>query len=463
MFFDDGFEAQGEVNLVGAHIGGQLNFEGGKFDNPDGRAIQADGLHVSRDMFFDDGFEAQGEVNLVGAHIGGQLNCGGGKFRNPDDQAIQADGLQVDGGLFFDDGFEAQGEVRLLGAHVRGQLNCTGGKFRNRKGRALSADGLYIAGDLFLDDGFEAQGEVRLAGAHVSGQLACRGGKFRNPEGAALEAEELQVAGGLFFDDGFEAQGEVRLLGAHVRGELICTGGKFSNPGGLALDLERSEVTHLMLQPTVLEGLLDLTNAHVDHYIDGLASWPAQGHLRLRGFVYDTIDSDPSVSLSERLDWLCRDAGGFSPQPYEQLAATYRRSGEDDHATQVAIAKRRRRRARLNLFNKLLDRVLDALVGYGYRTQRAVVWLAMLLALGTVTFSIAHSNGLLKAANKTSPPDFNAVIYAVDWIVPILNLHQREAWVNQGIAEWLALGFATAGWVLTTAVVLGLSGVLKRD
>ena len=41
MFCREGFTATGEVRLVGAHIGGQLNLSGASLTNPDGRDVTA--------------------------------------------------------------------------------------------------------------------------------------------------------------------------------------------------------------------------------------------------------------------------------------------------------------------------------------------------------------------------------------------------------------------------------------
>jgi hypothetical protein len=54
-------------------------------------------------------------------------------------------------------------------------------------------------------------------------------------------------------------------------------------------------------------------------------------------------------------------------------------------------------------------------------------------------------------------------IYTLDVILPVVNLHQRDAWIAHGPVQWLALVCTVAGWVLTTAVVLSLTGVLKRE
>jgi hypothetical protein len=69
--------AHGEVNLLGARIGGMLDLRGARLTNPDGYALIADGLTVAGSMRCCDGFTAQGEVRLAAARIGGQLHFTG--------------------------------------------------------------------------------------------------------------------------------------------------------------------------------------------------------------------------------------------------------------------------------------------------------------------------------------------------------------------------------------------------
>ena len=81
----------------------------------------------------DDGFSARGEVRLVTARIGGQLDCTGGTFmKGPEDasSALCADGAKVKGAVIFRDGFRAEGEVHIVGADIGIDLDCSGGKIR---------------------------------------------------------------------------------------------------------------------------------------------------------------------------------------------------------------------------------------------------------------------------------------------------------------------------------------------
>lgn len=160
--------------------------------------LTADRLKVMGNIFLNDGFEAKGEVRLLSAEIGGNLECSGGKFTDLNGDALTADGMILTGDVVLQDGFEAQGEVRLLGARIGGNLVCSGGKFIHRDGFALACDRMTVAGDIFLHGGFQAQGVVRLLGAKIGGDLACSGGEFTYPVGDALDGNGMTVKGAVF-------------------------------------------------------------------------------------------------------------------------------------------------------------------------------------------------------------------------------------------------------------------------
>ena len=84
------------------------------------RALAADRLKTASSLFLRGGFTAKGEVRLLGADIGGNLECGGGTFENPGGNALIAHRLKTAGGVFLRGRFTARGEVRLLGAEIGG-------------------------------------------------------------------------------------------------------------------------------------------------------------------------------------------------------------------------------------------------------------------------------------------------------------------------------------------------------
>jgi hypothetical protein len=325
----------------------------------------------------------------------------------------------------------------------------------------LKGDQIQTRSNLELNEGFAAEGEVSLIGAHIGGQLSLDGATLINPGGDALKADKLTV-GQSMFCRGFTAQGEVRLLVAHIGGQLSFDGATLINPSGIALDLEGVRTPTLVLRPHLQpQGMVDLTNAQVDSVVDSQATWPQD--LDLNGFRYGDLIARPEVGAKARLRWLERNPGGYSPQLYEQLAAAYRRAGRDDDARKVAIKKQRRRRQTLNPLGKAWNSLLDSTVGYGYQTWKAGVWLLVLIGLGWWIFDRAYPAHLVAAKLPGQRPSFHAGLYALDVLLPFTDLGYQSAWIAGAWARWFYLGWNLAGWVLITAVVAAVSGLIKRD
>jgi hypothetical protein len=224
------------------------------------------------------------------------------------------------------------------------------------------------------------------------------------------------------------------------------------------LTLARSAVGGaLSLKPTTVEGVVDLSFATAGSFADHAG---AREHVLLEGFTYRSIEPD---AVSERLDWLKHNSS-MSPQPYEQLARTYRERGNDASARDTAIRKRRQRRKELGAAGKAWDVCLDKGVGYGYRTSRVFVWLAILVAAGTVALSIADSQGRFKLLkDKSQLPAFHALIYTLDTMIPVINLNQRASYSPTGFALVVALLLTLAGWLLVTLLVAALSWLTRRE
>ena len=163
------------------------------------QGLSASGLTTKGDVNLRQGFSVEGQVRLVDANVGRNLDCMGGKFHNPKGYALVADRLTTKGSVILRNDFSAEGEVRLVGANIGGDLDCSGGKFHNSGRDALVVDGLMTKGNVNLRQGFSAEGEVRLLGASISGNLSCEDGKFHNPGGNTLNAEGSNIKGGLLW------------------------------------------------------------------------------------------------------------------------------------------------------------------------------------------------------------------------------------------------------------------------
>jgi hypothetical protein len=451
----NGARIGGELNLDGARIGGQLNLDGSTITNPGETALLASNVTVGHSMSCGNGFTATGEINLDGAHIGSGLTFAKASLTNPDGTALSAEGLTIDQSVYCGDGFTVTGEINVDGAHIGGELNLNGATLTNPGETALSASNVTVGHSMSCGYGFTVTGEINLDGAHISSELTFAKATLSNPDGTALSAEGLTVDQSVYCWDEFTATGEISLRGARIAGELNLDGASLSNPAGSVLDFEAANIKTLRLPQERPDGKIDLTNAKVGVFGDNQEGWPAV--LYLWGFVYDSLENQ-DINTRARLQWLKLTPGSFTPQLYDQLAAAYRRAGDEPAARTVAVAKQWRRRHAFNPLNYLWY----VTVGYGYRTWLAGIWLAVLVALGTWVFSGAYPAHMI--AISSHPPAFHAAVYALDLLLPVIGLGQKSAWQPQGSALlYWSWALTVAGWVLATAVVAGLTGILKRD
>jgi hypothetical protein len=114
--------------------------------------LTADQLETRGNLVLDCS-SVSGEARLLGAHIGGQLRFNGTTLTNPDGPTLNADEITVDQGVFCK-GFTATGEMRMVGAHIRGTLELDGASLTNPNGRALNADRLTVDQDMLCRQGF---------------------------------------------------------------------------------------------------------------------------------------------------------------------------------------------------------------------------------------------------------------------------------------------------------------------
>jgi hypothetical protein len=107
--------------------------------------------------------------------------------------------------------------------------------------------------------------------------------------------------------------------------------------------------------------------------------------------------------------------------------------------------------------------MLDWTIGYGYQTWRAGVGLLVLLVVGSLPFIFWSDQVSPANPDEAHHPALHPFLYTLDVLLPVVNLHQREAFVAHGGLEWLVALLTVAGWVLGTAAVVGLTGILKKD
>ena len=309
---------------------------------------------------------------------------------------------------------------------------------------------------MWARSGFTAEGEVALSDARIGQNLEFQGAVFRNPGGDAFVARGIQVGGYLSFADGFSAEGAMRLSRAKVGAELYFCGGRFVNPGDDAIRCRNADARLLALdQGMTADGIADFRFSRFVIIRDDQSCWPRQ--LRLSGLAYEALD--PQISALNRVEWLRRDIDGYLPQNYETLASMYRARGDDSSARTVLLARERQHREQLPWYGQAWSWLQEMTVGYGYRPLRAGAWLAAFLGLGTLVFGLHHP----PAINGVPHPTFNALIYSLDLLVPLVNLGLRSAYNPQGVQRWLAFLLMAVGWIFVTTIAAGIARVLRRQ
>ena len=343
-----------------------------------------------------------------------------------------------------------------------------------------------------------------------------------------LRAESF-VARGAVSLDGVQASGEVRFVGAKIGGALDCDNLRVSNPGKSALSLMRAEVEGaLFLRGTAaIDGTMNLTAARFHTIVDAAECWPKRGDLNLCGCVYDSFLVSAPVSAAARLRWLrlqhpSDGASTFSPQPFEQCARVLRAMGHPEDARAILIekerllrrAERQRTRPPLRQVLWLKDCLLGGTIRYGHAPMLALAWLLGFWILGMAVYGVAYEQRafrphisllrrpewvtcagtksqswnaasfrevtrgralpgesqldcFLRQPEAQTYPRFDAVVYALDTLLPVVSLQMDDYWSPDHAQRW---GYGAQvfqwfqimiGWALTFLTVSGFSGLVK--
>ena len=463
VFMKDDFRAR-YIDLIGAEIRGSLDCSKGKINGEiiDQKkvAIIADRIRVQGSVLLR-GFRAEGEICFAAAEIGGSFECDGGIFNNPGGYALNCARMHVRCDIMLRKGFRAEGEVRLLGTRIEADLDCHAGVFNNKYNKALTADGMKVKGNVLLQEGFIANGAVRLVGATVGGRLSCISGKFINENGDAINADGANINGSVFFRECALVKGKAVFIDSTI-------GGSF--------EWHHMESTE--------KAILDLRSANIDTIMDDKEGWPSKGNLHLDGFNYNKFAEEAPITAKDRIDWLnCQNDKHFRPQPYKQLAEVYQRSGYEENAKKVLIEKNRThiRSGDLEWYDRFWLRFLGFTIGFGYRPRNTFAICVFIILLGAGIFELGRFCDCMVPPGNNSAviseyfPSMNAIAYSLDTFIPLINLGQVENWIpNYTLSEkcflwekgyllcWWFWIETILGWIFTTLLIVGLSGLIKK-
>lgn len=474
-------DVQGEVTVTGSTVTSDVLVEGGSFANPGLAAIDASRVSVAGTLSVADA-HIVGTLLLRRADIGfavvlSSTTLAAGpmprslRFSPTTGLALTAAGIKVEGNIEVR-GLNARGQLALRDAVVNGRMivrdDC---ELRADGIEALFAPGLKVAGSIEIGQvRTDEQTDVQIVGGIRLDR--CRTGE--------LSFHHVSIAPSRGMD---EDEPLVTLSDADVARRLSMDGLHVFAAEPPADETQADETQADERPVDVRQGETEVRPALVDlsELRAGAIELP-QGDTaidlrdaQVRSLTFDladpetvllsglTFDDPGGADVDTALAWLRRDPTGFQHQAYEQLAAHYRRQGDETAARSVLLARQRHRRDLLGRsFGQLLTKawgyVQDITVGYGYRPGLAAVWFLGLLAVGTVYFW----GRAVQPAFSDSLLTFNPFGYALDLLIPLVNLGQDLAWDPIGSDLVVAYGLTFAGAVLATTIAAAVTRVLAR-
>jgi hypothetical protein len=312
-----------------------------------------------------------------------------------------------------------------------------------------------------------------------------------------------------------DAAGAIQAVNAHIAGTLHV---KASRMNGLILDNATVEqmldLDHVelgtagsvaSLQRVTAQsgarlrwggdkGSVNLSDASMGNLVVDVAGWPPA--YSLTGLQFVSLIAEPASvggttwTGSALQRWL-NAQNPLDPSVHGELARSLHAQGRAGDAEAVLIDGLRERRKTLPATKRLSWSMYDALVGYGYRPFRAGLFLLGLIVAVWITLMLPRVEGVLRsqdqagflystthrltqtsivpaltATNAVQP--YNPILFAVDSVVPLLDLGQRTTWhpdtstpTGQAMQFWLAF-VNVGGWILSTVLVLSMTLLARR-
>ncbi|WP_405067044.1 hypothetical protein OG558_36170 [Kribbella sp. NBC_01510] len=485
LSIDENTSVDGGITFAGAAIGGGIYIDGATIQNAGDIALDFTHARVGSTLSAL-GANIQGTVDLDGAEVAGPLGLAKAEISRPAGRYCLTAVRAV-----------VHGDVKLSDAKVGGTYP------------------VAIPG---------ASGGIGFRGAELRGMFDAERAQVISPGDTAVNLHQARISGNLRLCDGFRSIGFVALNRAVVEGRLRCDGGRFEwrpRDVGDTRPAKRNErvVAFEAISATFrggvglgwsIEGAVDFTDAHTTYLADRpTQDWPARRSY-LSGFSYEryaaiSMQGSGEWEWKARARWLANCDPATSdepgdPGPWEQAAQTLKNHGDSVGSEQILMAYlRTKRQRRVGWARSRLLRGLDRIFndwfrGYGYRPLRALIPLALLVLAVAGPLLPARANHVMRATDPAgvvytpqgelslvesgqAPPEtcgqgkvrcFNPWLYAVDTVVPIVDLKQRSAWSPSSDAggglmlAWVNTA-TLAGWAISSLLVVGLARAGSRS
>lgn len=517
------------------------------------------------------GAQVRGVLRFTGAKLANGWRAG--KSGRP--IALKLDGSTIDGSVEFINGrvqsahrehllipFESYGTVRMYSVKILGALDCRGAKFHCCDARPATdtterSSERYSEKELATREMAKASAAVTLYNSSIGGIFDLRGPRDNPNAPGPLPKERFGVLKG-YLNLRDSKAGRIMDNPNHwpPKGFLILEGFAYDGFSESITSVEEVDVPRKIF--SLVPTLCYLVGAAVLLFLSPVAGmapfalWLLLMTVRGFSFIY-SIPSRLAPFRPSRSHWLelqpqwhlhghdrsKHDANGslphegFRPQPFEHLEKVLRESGAEDDSRQIGILKHVYiLKNTHHLVSREYKRILGMLVQFGYSPWRPAHIVLLLIAMSSIVFDAAYraevisvhddemraamtaKSGTVEARIKKYP-SFNAFVYSIETILPIVELGQTGYWAPlaepepetpsgairqvcsvhlrpQGLEEWLSSsGPRTAqifegwevslpycatrehlqalvwingslGWLLTSVFVAGLAGIMKR-
>jgi hypothetical protein len=111
--------------------------------------IYGGGVHVARSLMFTNGFQCDGELDLINANIGANLNLGKARIYNKGEDALSCDRAHIKGSVFLR-GTDIKGAIRFPNAEIGANFAVDDALLSHPTGDALALVNAQVNGDFAI-------------------------------------------------------------------------------------------------------------------------------------------------------------------------------------------------------------------------------------------------------------------------------------------------------------------------
>ncbi|MEP7136799.1 MAG: pentapeptide repeat-containing protein [Chloroflexota bacterium] len=218
-----------------------------------------------------------------------------------------------------------------------------------------------------------------------------------------------------------------------------------------------------------VEKNLDISNASLGVFTVGEEFWLQKSDaFNLRGMTYSDIGLVNQELNDDTWGVLLRmvQQSSYSPQTYRTLEQFLTDKGHPEWAAQVELNRKIRERDEIlwehNTGAWLWSWFLYLFSGYGQIPALALVWSALVIAIGGIMYW--KESDLVILAHGDTKPVYNPFLYSFALFVPFIELDIAEKWdpkPDRRVAWIYKYIHKILGWILTPIALLTFGGIIK--